>query len=125
MYSSSRASESSPDSTEQSTVALLLQGLDGLLGQSDTVLLELIEASIKVDEREVQTQALGQSLEDLPSSRNDLTANAVTREQTCSRISQRVYMKISFSYLPMRSVLEAIVRVDVELKVTASSREIV
>jgi hypothetical protein len=84
MCLSSRAVESLPDSTEQGTVALLLQGLDGLLGQSDTVLLELIEASIKVDEREVQTQALGQSLEDLPSSRNDLTANAVTREQTCS-----------------------------------------
>ena len=81
------ASEFSPDSTEQSTVALLLQGLDGLLGQSDTIFLELIEASIKVDEREVQTQALGKSLEDLPSSRNDLTANAVTREQTCDKVS--------------------------------------
>lgn len=84
MYSSTKALEFSPDSTEQSTVALLLQGLDGLLGQSDTILLELIEASIKVDEGEVQTQALGQSLEDLPSSRNDLTANAVTGEQTCN-----------------------------------------
>ena len=83
-HSSLESLEFSPDSTEQSTVALLLQGLDGLLGQSDTILLELIEASIKVDEGEVQTQALGQSLEDLPSSRNDLTANAVTREQTCN-----------------------------------------
>ena len=84
MYSSRRASKSLPDSAEQSTVALLLQGLDGLLGQGDTILLELIEASIEVDEGEVQTQALGQSLEDLPSSRNDLTANAITREQTCN-----------------------------------------
>jgi hypothetical protein len=43
-----------------------------------------------VDEGEVQTQALGQSLEDLPSSRNDLAANAVTGEQTCDCVSQRV-----------------------------------
>lgn len=84
MDSSSKTSEFLPDSTEQSTVALLLQGLDGLLGQSDTILLELIETSIEVDEGEVQTQALRQSLEDLPSSRNDLTANAITREQTCN-----------------------------------------
>ena len=87
MYPATMASRSLPDSTEQSTVALLLQGLDGLLGQSDTIFLELIEASIKVDKGEVQTQALGQSLEDLPSSRNNLTANAVTREQTCKGIS--------------------------------------
>lgn len=113
MYSSSRALESSPDSTEQSTVALLLQGLDGLLGQSNTILLELIEASIKVDEGEVQTQALGQSLEDLPSSRNDLTANAVTREQTCNWISQKIYMSVSTVYSPIRRVLEAIVCVGV------------
>lgn len=74
--------ESSPDRTEQSTITLLLQSLDSLLGKSDAILLELIESSIEMDEREVQTQALGQSLEDLPSSRDDLTANAVTREQT-------------------------------------------
>lgn len=71
-----------PDCTEQGTIALLFEGLDGLLGQSDAVLLELIETSIQVDEGEVQTQALGQSLEDLPSGRDDLAANAVTREQT-------------------------------------------
>jgi hypothetical protein len=80
---------SSPDSTEQSTVALLLQGLNSLLGQSDTILLEFIEASIEVDEREVQTQALRQSLEDLPASWDDLTANAVTREQTWENVSRR------------------------------------
>lgn len=105
--------ECSPDSTEQSTVALLLQGLDGLLRQSDTILLELIEASIKVDEGEVQTQALRQSLEDLPSSRNDLTANAVAREQTCNCVSLRVCTRSSIAYSPMRRVLEAIVYVDV------------
>ena len=110
---SAKASEFLPDSTEQSTVALLLQGLDGLLRQSDTILLELIEASIKVDEGEVQTQALRQSLEDLPSSRNDLTANAVTREQTCNCVSLRVCMRSSIAYSPMRRVLEAIVYVDV------------
>jgi predicted transcriptional regulator of viral defense system len=73
----------SPDSTEQSTIALLLQRLDSLLGQRDAILLELVKTSIEVHERKVQTQALGQSLEDPPSSRNDLTANAVTREETC------------------------------------------
>lgn len=71
-----------PDSTEQGAIALLLQGLDRLLGQSNAVLLELIETSVQVDEGEVQTQALGQSLEDLPSGRDDLAANAVTGEQT-------------------------------------------
>jgi hypothetical protein len=75
--------ESSPDSTEQSTIALLLQSLHSLLRQRDAILLELIESSIEVHEREVQTQALGQSLEDPPSSRNDLTANAVAGEKTC------------------------------------------
>jgi hypothetical protein len=83
MYASTKVYDSSPDSTEQSTIALLLQRLDSLLRQRNAILLELVESSIEVHERKVQTQALGQSLEDLPSSRNDLTANAVTREKTC------------------------------------------
>lgn len=73
---------SSPHGTKQGTIALLLQSLDSLLRQSNAVLLELIETSIQVDKGEVQTKALGQSLEDLPSSRDDLTANAVAGEQT-------------------------------------------
>jgi hypothetical protein len=73
---------SSPHGTEQGTIALLLESLDGLLRQGNAVLLELIETSVQVDKGEVQTKALGQSLEDLSSSRDDFTANAVAREQT-------------------------------------------
>lgn len=73
---------SSPDRAEQGTVALLLQGLDGLVGQGDAILLELVETSIEVNERKVQTKALGQGLEHFPSSRDDLTADTVTGEQT-------------------------------------------
>jgi hypothetical protein len=73
---------SSPHGTKQGTIALLLEGLDSLLWQGNAILLELIETSVQVDKREVQTKALGQGLEDLPSSRDDLTANAVTGEQT-------------------------------------------
>jgi hypothetical protein len=73
---------SSPHGTKQGTIALLLESLDGLLRQGNAVLLELIETSVQVDKGEVQTKALGQSLEDLSSSRDDFTANAVAREQT-------------------------------------------
>jgi hypothetical protein len=73
---------SSPHGTKQGTVALLLESLNGLLRQGNAVLLELIETSVQVDKGEVQTKALGQSLEDLPSSRDDFTANAVAGEQT-------------------------------------------
>jgi hypothetical protein len=61
---------SSPHGTKQGTVALLLESLNGLLRQGNAVLLELIETSVQVD------------LEDLPSSRDDFTANAVAGEQT-------------------------------------------
>lgn len=53
----------SPDSTEQSTIALLLQGLDGLVGQGSASLLEGLKASIEVDEAEVEVQRRGKSLE--------------------------------------------------------------
>lgn len=104
---------SSPDRAEQGTVALLLQGLDGLLGQSNAILLELVETSVKVDEGEVQTQALGQGLEDLPAGGDDLAANAVTGQQTCrhNAVRQRVSAETR-GVLPIRSVLEAIVRVS-------------
>jgi hypothetical protein len=73
---------SSPNSPKQRTITLLLQRLNRLLRQRNTVLLELVETSIQVDEREVQPKTLGKCLEDLPSSRDDLTANAVAGEQT-------------------------------------------
>lgn len=52
-----------PDSTEQSTIALLLQGLDGLVGQGSASLLEGLKASIEVDEAEVEVQRRGKSLQ--------------------------------------------------------------
>jgi hypothetical protein len=73
---------SSPHGTKQGAIALLLESLNSLLRQGNAVLLELIETSVQVDKGEVQTKALGQSLEDLPSSRDNLTANAVAGEQT-------------------------------------------
>ena len=72
---------SSPHSPKKRTITLLLQRLDRLLRQRNAVLLELVETSIQMDEGEVQTKALGQGLEDLPSSRDDLTADAVAGEQ--------------------------------------------
>jgi len=73
--------------TEESTIALLLQCVDGLLGQGNASLLEGLEASFQVDEGEGQTQRLGQGLEDATAGRNDLAANAITRDQTWIYVS--------------------------------------
>lgn len=45
-----------PDSTEESTVTLLLQGIHSLVGQSGSGLLEGLVASIEVDEVELEVQ---------------------------------------------------------------------
>jgi len=73
--------------TEESTIALLLQRVDGLLGQGNASLLEGLETSFQVDEGEGQTQRLGQGLEDATTGRNDLAANAITRDQTWIYVS--------------------------------------
>jgi hypothetical protein len=53
----------SPDSTEEGTIALLLQGLDSLVGQGGASLLEGLKTSIEVDEAEVEVQRRRQSLQ--------------------------------------------------------------
>jgi hypothetical protein len=45
-----------PDSSEESTVTFLLQDLNGLVGQSSTVLLEAVVTRLEVDEVELQVQ---------------------------------------------------------------------
>jgi hypothetical protein len=52
-----------PDGTEESTVTLLLQGLDGLVRQSGTSPLECVIAGLEVDEAELEVQGRGKGLE--------------------------------------------------------------
>lgn len=54
-----------PDGTEESTITLLLQGVDGLVGESSSGLLEVVEASIEVDEAELEVQGGRQRLKNL------------------------------------------------------------
>jgi hypothetical protein len=53
----------SPDSTEESTIALLLESLDSLVGKGGASLLEGLKASIEVDEAEIEVQGGRQSLQ--------------------------------------------------------------
>ena len=52
-----------PDSTEKSAIALLLQSVDGLVGQSSSGLLESVVASLEVNEVELEVQGRGKRLE--------------------------------------------------------------
>lgn len=61
-----------PDSAKQRTLALLLQSLDRLVGQGSTRVLERLETSLEVDERELEAQRCGQSLKNAPAGRDDL-----------------------------------------------------
>lgn len=53
-----------PDSTKESTITLLLQGIDSLVGQSGSGLLEGLVAGIEVDEAELEVQGRGEGLKD-------------------------------------------------------------
>lgn len=64
-----------PDSTEQSTVTLLLQRLDSLLGQGGARPLEGVPTGIEVDEGELEVQRGGESLQD-PSTGLELSVSA-------------------------------------------------
>lgn len=55
--------QSSPHSTEECTITLLLQSVNGLVGQSGTSLLEGLEPGIEVDEAELEVQRGGERLE--------------------------------------------------------------
>ena len=53
-----------PDSTEKSTITLLLEGVDGLVGQSRAGTLEGLVTSIQVNKAELQVQRRGEGLKD-------------------------------------------------------------
>jgi hypothetical protein len=53
-----------PDGTEESTITLLLQSVDGLVGQSSSGLLESVIAGLKVDEAELEVQGRGEGLKE-------------------------------------------------------------
>lgn len=53
-----------PDSAKESTVTLLLQGIDSLVGQSGSSLLEGLVAGIEVDEAELEVQGRREGLKD-------------------------------------------------------------
>jgi hypothetical protein len=53
-----------PDGTEKSTITLLFQSVDGLVGQSSSGLLERVVASLEVDEAELKVQGRGKGLKD-------------------------------------------------------------
>ena len=70
--------ETVPDGSEESAIALGFEGVDGLVWECDSGLLEGLETGIQIDEGEFEVQGRWQSLEDASSGRNDLAANAVT-----------------------------------------------
>lgn len=53
-----------PNSAKESTVTLLLQGIDSLVGQSGSSLLEGLVAGIEVDEAELEVQGRREGLKD-------------------------------------------------------------
>lgn len=60
--------ESLPDGTEQGTIALLLEGVDSLVRQSGTGLLEGVIAGLQVNEAELEVQRRGKGLKDTTAS---------------------------------------------------------
>lgn len=58
----------SPDGTEQSTVTLLLQRVNGLVGQGGTSALEGIVTGFEVDEAELEVQGRREGLQDTAAS---------------------------------------------------------
>jgi hypothetical protein len=96
-----------PDSTEKSTITLLLQGVDGLVGQSGTGALEGVIAGLEVDEAELEVQGRRERLQNTTTSlkficqflgsgigvrsagaratyRDDLPSDAVSGDETCT-----------------------------------------
>jgi len=58
----------SPDGTEQSTITLLLQGLDGLVRQGGTGALEGVVTGVEVDEAELEVQGRREGLQNTAAS---------------------------------------------------------
>lgn len=72
-------SNSLPDSTEESTITLLLEGVDSLVGQSRAGTLEGLVTSIQVNEAELQVQRRGEGLKD-PTAGLDSAIEAIISE---------------------------------------------
>jgi hypothetical protein len=67
----------SPDSSEQGTITLLLEHIDGLVGQSAATALEAVVPRIEVNEAELQVQGGGKGFKD-PSTGLDKVMLATT-----------------------------------------------
>jgi hypothetical protein len=52
-----------PDGSEQGTITLLLESVDGLVGKSSSGLLESVVAGLEVNEVELEVQGRGERLE--------------------------------------------------------------
>ena len=69
--------------TEEGAVALLLEDLDGLVGEGGAGLLEGLEAGFEVYEVELEAEGGGEGLEDTAAGGDDLFADAIAGDETC------------------------------------------
>lgn len=80
-----------PDGTKESTVTLLLQGIDGLVGQSGSSLLEGLEASIEVDEAELEVQGRGKGLKNPATGLYCIKQHSVSELASISNLERATY----------------------------------
>lgn len=70
------------DGAEEGAIALILEHLDGLVGQGGAGLLKGLEAGLEVDEVELEVERSGEGLEDAAASGDDLLADTVAGNET-------------------------------------------
>lgn len=70
------------DGAEEGAIALVLEDLDGLVGEGGTGLLEGLEAGFEVDKVEFKAEAGWEGLEESAAGRDDFLADAVTGDET-------------------------------------------
>lgn len=70
------------DGAEEGAIALILEHLDGLVGQGGAGLLKGLEAGLEVDKVELEVERSGEGLEDAAASGDDLLADTVAGNET-------------------------------------------
>jgi hypothetical protein len=67
--------------TEQGTITLILEDLDGLVGEGGAGLLKGLEAGLEVDKVKLEAERGGEGLEDAAAGGDDFLADAVTGDE--------------------------------------------
>jgi hypothetical protein len=75
------------DSTEESSIALVFENLDGLVWKGGTGLLKGLESGIEVGEFEFEAEGSWEGFKDAATSRNDFLADTITWDETFCLVS--------------------------------------